>query len=213
MGIEVTGVVEKVGSKDINTKRGVSKVYSFCVDGEWYKTGFDNPNLERGYQVKFEYTEGQYGKDVNMETLKKKQGEAPKVSQGKSAGGYQKKGGPPKEDYVARDKYWAQKEINDGVRQNTISYQAATNTAVDIIKVALDQDALSLGSKKADKLDNLVAIVLKVADELYGQYLNADDRAATLKEGMETDDSDIEVDDTPPPAPETEHATTEDGWD
>jgi hypothetical protein len=81
-----SGVVEAVGSKDVEIKRGpkagsTSKVYSFKIDGEWYKTGFKSM-VNKGDNVSFNYTDGAYGKDVQVASLSKLDGGAEPVSAG-----------------------------------------------------------------------------------------------------------------------------------
>src|SRR5690242_7231085 len=63
--------VEQVNTKDVTTKFGAKKTYSFKAGGAWYNTGFKKHNLNVGDVVSFDYTEGTYGKDVEMGSLKK----------------------------------------------------------------------------------------------------------------------------------------------
>lgn len=72
--------VESISSKEVNTKFGMKPTYSFKAGGEWYKCGFKNPRVAVGDVVEFTFTEGAYGKDVNMDTLKKAGGGAPSTS-------------------------------------------------------------------------------------------------------------------------------------
>lgn len=69
------GVVASVSTKDVTTKFGTKKTYSFkLTGGDWYKTGFKDPKISEGDVVSFEYTEGTYGKDCDITTIKKTSG-------------------------------------------------------------------------------------------------------------------------------------------
>ena len=57
----MTGVVEAVSTKDVNTKFGVKPTYSFKVGGNWIKSGFKNPNVSAGDTVEFDGVTGTYG--------------------------------------------------------------------------------------------------------------------------------------------------------
>lgn len=86
-----TGVVSKVSTKDVTTKWGTKKTYSINVGGDWYKTGFKDPMVAEGQGVEFSYTEGTYGKEIDLSTLKKTAGvapsAAPKAATSSSGGG------------------------------------------------------------------------------------------------------------------------------
>lgn len=66
-----TGVVGTVSTKDVTTKWGTKKTFSINVDGQWYKTGFKDPMVKEGDTISFSYTEGTYGKEIDLSTLKK----------------------------------------------------------------------------------------------------------------------------------------------
>ena len=65
----MTGIVEQVSTKMVETKFGTKPTYSFKVNGDWIKHGFKNPNVEVGYVVEFDGIDGKYGmetKEVNV---------------------------------------------------------------------------------------------------------------------------------------------------
>jgi len=65
----MTGVVEQVSTKDVNTKWGVKPTYSFKVNGTWIKHGFKSPGCNVGDEVAFDGETGMYGvetKAVNI---------------------------------------------------------------------------------------------------------------------------------------------------
>ena len=65
----MTGIVEQISTKDVNTKFGLKPTYSFKVNGTWVKCGFKNPNVQVGYEIEFDGNSGTYGmetKSVNI---------------------------------------------------------------------------------------------------------------------------------------------------
>lgn len=62
--------VEAINSKEVNTKFGMKPTYSIKCGGVWYKCGFKNPKVGEGAVVEFSYTEGAYGKDIDMATFR-----------------------------------------------------------------------------------------------------------------------------------------------
>lgn len=65
----ISGVVNGISTKPVTTKFGTKPTYSINVDGEWFKCGFTKPKCNKGDEVSFEYTEGTYGKEVDMKSL------------------------------------------------------------------------------------------------------------------------------------------------
>lgn len=65
----MTGVVEQVSTKDVNTKFGPKPTYSAKVNGTWVKFGFKNPKVNVGDEISFNGESGTYGleaKDVTV---------------------------------------------------------------------------------------------------------------------------------------------------
>jgi len=57
----MTGIVEAISTKDVNTKFGSKPTYSLKVNGTWVKCGFKNPNAGAGDEVEFDGNTGTYG--------------------------------------------------------------------------------------------------------------------------------------------------------
>ena len=65
----MTGVVEAVSTKEVNTKFGAKLTYSMKVNNAWVKCGFKDPGVQVGYTVDFDGITGVYGveaKAVNI---------------------------------------------------------------------------------------------------------------------------------------------------
>ena len=65
----MTGVVEAVSTKEVNTKFGAKMTYSMKVNNAWVKCGFKDPGVQVGYTVDFDGITGVYGveaKAVNI---------------------------------------------------------------------------------------------------------------------------------------------------
>ena len=57
----MTGIVESVSTKDVNTKFGLKPTFSMKVNGTWIKCGFKDPGVSVGNQVEFDGVTGTYG--------------------------------------------------------------------------------------------------------------------------------------------------------
>jgi hypothetical protein len=65
----MSGVVEAVSTKEVNTKFGSKPTYSMKVNNTWIKCGFKDPGVQVGYTVDFDGVAGSYGvetKAVNV---------------------------------------------------------------------------------------------------------------------------------------------------
>lgn len=60
----MTVTVQDVSSREVKTKFGLKKTYSFKADNEWYSTGFKTPGVSVGDVVQFDCKDTQYGKEV-----------------------------------------------------------------------------------------------------------------------------------------------------
>ena len=184
----VSGVVKWVGSKAVRN----STLWSFSVEGntEFFRCGFTKPNINKGDNVTFEYEVNQYGNQVNAKDIRVI-GAAPVNAPTKGASWpTQGVGGGSKDDY------WKKKEENDVVKDASIQYMACTNTAVSILKLAQDAGVLTLGAgAKANKLDTLLQQVYLIRDELYGQVMEARDKAAKGEDIVEKQLSQVVADD------------------
>ena len=133
-----SGFVEAYSAKT-ETKTGKrlrSPLYSFMVDNQWYGCGFDNPNVEKGDTIEFTFTKGTYGLDVDVSSITKKSNTAVKSAATNKTG-----------VSVAGD------------RQVSIVYQSQHRDAVSFVQFAVEQGAIKLPAKQADKYDVLLELV------------------------------------------------------
>ena len=180
----VSGVVKWVGSKAVRN----STLWSFSVEGntEFFRCGFTKPNINKGDNVTFEYEVNQYGNQVNAKDIRVLGSAPPQAA--RPAPAQQVSGG-------GKDDYWKKKEENDVVKDASIQYMACTNTAVSILKLAQDAGVLTLGAgAKANKLDTLLQQVYLIRDELYGQVMEARDKAAKGEDIVEKQLSQVVTD-------------------
>lgn len=181
----VSGIVKWVGSKAVRN----STLWSFSVEGntEFFRCGFTKPNINKGDNVTFEYEVNQYGNQVNAKDIRVLSASPPQAT--RAAPAQQMSGG-------SKDDYWKKKEENDVVKDASIQYMACTNTAVSILKLAQDAGVLTLGAgAKANKLDTLLQQVYLIRDELYGQVMEARDKAAKGEDIVEKQLSQVVADD------------------
>ena len=74
----MTGIVEAISTKDVNTKFGNKPTYSLKVNGGWVKCGFKNPNAAAGDEVEFDGNTGTYGLETKaVNVLRKGAGTPP----------------------------------------------------------------------------------------------------------------------------------------
>lgn len=157
MGTPVQGQVKRV----ITRKAGSGTAYTVqLMDNMYYGHGFKPPGCNEGDAVEFEHYQNNAGYTQIVEgSLKVVAGaqKQPQQPQGQpqaapAAGGQSKAG------------YWDEKEKRDLRTQRAIQYQASRNAALEVAKMALEHDCLSLGQKKADKLDILMAFIDETTD-------------------------------------------------
>ena len=140
--MQVTGLVTKLNMK---TKTAAGKpmrspAYSILLDDTtWYNFGFDTPNCGEGDVITFDATESTYGLEAKFSSVKVETGGATASPSASTA--------------VA-------KADN---RQESIVYQNSMSHAVNIVSLALEYEAVSLPTKKADRLPALEAMVQEVA--------------------------------------------------
>lgn len=180
---EIYGIVKRITAK----QRGKGTAYSVQMDnGEWYGHGFQRPNFNEGAEIGFDIAwNGQYANiDQNsVEVLNAGQGPQnmgggqQRQRQGGSQQGGQRGGqqnrsqaqGRPQaagSGGMSKDDYWRRREERDIVVQKQIQYQAARNSAIEVIKVGVQAGAVKLPAAKDKALDALLALV----DEVTIQY-------------------------------------------
>lgn len=82
--------IERISSKEVNTKFGAKPAYSIKANGEWYQYGFKKPVFNEGDEIDFQYTESSYGKQVDaksVRTISKGSGSPTAASTAPSGGG------------------------------------------------------------------------------------------------------------------------------
>lgn len=157
-----TGVVDKKYTKNLKGKT----FYSFNLDDTWYRTGMREGKFEEGDKITFDYEVDEYGNQVDLKTVKVLESGVAQSKPAKAvAKGASSKG-------VSKDDYWQRKEQADVDRQKIISFQAAFNSATNIVGLALQHEAISLGSAKAKRLGVLKDAVMEIANDLYAVYLS-----------------------------------------
>lgn len=63
-------IIERITSKEVNTKFGAKPAYSIKANGEWFQYGFKKPAFNEGDEVDFQYTESSYGKQVDAKSVR-----------------------------------------------------------------------------------------------------------------------------------------------
>ena len=157
---EWSGVVTKVSERDWGTKT----LYSWQVAGAnlWFRSEF-NPELEEGDAIEFSGDSPNKITDVNKVT----QEQVKEKAEAKPS----KKDAPPSNS----PDYWRWKQVHDLEREEAFLWRDARADAVRIITACIEHDShtdskgsiLSLGVKKAGKLDVLRGMV----NELAGQFV------------------------------------------
>lgn len=181
---EVVGVVERVNEKVLPS----GKYYSFLIDDVWYRTGRDQPSFEAGYKVKFTFEEDKYGKQVKVDQVKFKEGEAP-PARGRATGGKPK----------TNSEFWENKEARDIDTQMRISFNGAFNSATALVTAAFANDIISLPAKTkaADKLDAFRAMVEEETVYLYRKFQNVPKDSAGYMATEEEAEETFDVEEAP----------------
>lgn len=156
--MQVQDTVKRV----IARKTPKATAYTVQLEKEGYVgVGFAAPPCTEGDTVSLQYELNDRGyKQMikgSMQVLAS--GAAPAQPQAQAApAGAGPGAGPSKQDY------WGEKEKRDLQTQRAIQYQASRNAAIDVAKMALENDCLSLGAKKSDKLDILLGFIDEITD-------------------------------------------------
>lgn len=168
------GIVSQVSSKAFTDKWGKAlTLWSFQLQGDnrWYRTGTEVPQFAQGQQISFVFEQAGNNSKVQPNSVQVVGGApaAPAAAPPPpppAAPQRANTGAPRKAAAGAKDDYWANKEAYDKeITQPRIAYSAAQKVAVEIVGLALQHDMLSLGTKKADKLE----LVLNYVDEITGR--------------------------------------------
>lgn len=146
--------------KIISRKTPRSVAYTVQLQNEGYiGVGFEPPACNEGDVITLSYDLNDRGyKQMVKGSLKVvSSGPAPEQAKPQRAPTGAGEG-------ASKSGYWEGKEVRDIATQRAIQYQASRNAALEVAKMALENDCLSLGAKKADKLDILLAFIDEITD-------------------------------------------------
>lgn len=174
MAFRAEGYVERISQKEVQTRRGASLTYSFLLDdSKWYRTNFTKPEFGAGDFVQFEYSEGKYGNDVDMDSLEVTEtGEKPKPQPKKSPDrpAFNKPAGAKTAGTQVggnKDAYWEAKEKRDIEKDIVIRYLSSRNAAIAFVEMLVKAGAVPIGATKASK-----ATSVELIEELVDKYTN-----------------------------------------
>jgi len=63
-------IVENITTKEVTTKFGPKPAYTVVASGERFSYGFKKPTFAIGDEVDFQYTDGTYGKSVDLTSVR-----------------------------------------------------------------------------------------------------------------------------------------------
>lgn len=169
---EITGVVQDILVRDV---AGGKKSYDIVVAGQKYGAGLFAPKCKAGDYVKFELDDSRGYKNVGRNTLK--------VSANKQQ--------PEEVKQEAKPSPLKQASSFD-TRQDTISRQAAMNTAIAFMELLSRNEALGLpaSNTKGKRQEVLETMLQKYTQEFYEQntgtkYKNISPNPKTANESAE----------------------------
>lgn len=173
---QVSGVIQQIKTKKVGAKQ--TTAYDLNVNGQWYGYGFYAPKANEGDYVTFEAT--QNGNFHNVERGTLKVGKAPPEEAKQATGGSVRQ---------AVGSYDA--------RQDAISRQAASNTAIAWLTLLHNAGALPAGSKsKGSQQEALDVIRREYEKEFYES--NTGNEWKNIRPGKQEDpELDIGEDDLP----------------
>ena len=186
------GLVEKIHTKTGQGKRGPWTKYSAVIHGEWYSFGFKKPEMNEGDNIKVQFEEGQYGKDVkNFKVIGS--GNMDSSSANPSA--------------ASRSPGY-----NSGDRERGMQWGNASNVAATLVCKMADIEALPLSAasskaNKAKRYDEFLHLFNKLRVELFEDSL---DVSRVLEKVA---DSGAVKENTAPALPDLEEEISEDNVD
>lgn len=153
-------VVQDIISKEVTTKFGPKPAYSIMANGERFQYGFKKPMFAIGDEIDFEYTDGSYGKSVDLTSVKMlKKGSGVPPPTGNPSGGVvpPARGGysPPAKVFPVPPTHGDRSII----RQNSVSNAAKT--------------IIDGGFAKGKSADEVAAQIIAVA-QLFEAYSSGD---------------------------------------
>jgi len=195
----VQGIIERITSKEVNTKFGKKPVYSLLVNGEWYGNVWKKPTYSEGDEVEFK----EQSRNVNGTTYYSVDGVVTIVSRGAgtssntSSQTQTKKTSTGKRFNCTCDQF----PINPLDRQMSIIIQSSINRAVELILAQFV--TLTDAQKKKYDVDamwkDVSALTDKIASKASGQDLIEEvlkEKATKYKEYQKLLQGDLDLDDS-----------------
>ena len=144
-------IVENITTKEVTTKFGPKPAYTVVANGERFSYGFKKPTFGIGDEVDFQYTDGTYGKSVDLASVRL----IKKGAGGASAAPTAAASAPAKGSYTPAAKVFPIPPLHGDraiVRQNSITN--ATKAVSDWI----GSDGVSVGN-----LDEYAETIIRIA--------------------------------------------------
>lgn len=166
----MTYVVENITSKSVNTKFGPKNAYTINANGERFSFGFKKPTFAIGDTIDFQYTENDYGKqidDKSVRTIAKGDGGAAPAPAPAAVSG----GSAPARSYGAPAKVFPIPPLSGEraiVRQNSI-----TNST----KLVTETMAARKGTADLEEMAKAIVSIARVFEE----YSCGDEEAAAAE--------------------------------
>lgn len=173
------GYVQWVGSKPY----GSSMTWTFRLKNVemWFNCGAQNPNVQTGEHIEFDYTEKNGRSQVNVGSIKKLSS-SPEVHQGTPSGSLAQRSVQGKSEYQVKEQYWSDKAKGDVERDLRIQWQSARNAAIEVVGILVSSESLKLPEK--NKSDAILGKISDLTDRFYRESGSVG-QDATPEEGTE----------------------------
>ena len=193
---QVKGVVQAIETKQVSG--GTKTAYSIVVGGQGYGAGLFKPKCKEGDYVTFEVEMNGNYKNVARNSLS--------VSDYKPAP--EDTPAPTKSAAKSTGVDWDAKAKADAERQDTISRQASSNSAIAFMQIMSANDALGLpkSTAKGAQAKALTALLRKLEVEFYERNTGKVWVDITPNQKQENEQADGEED-------QEEGAPSDEGWD
>ena len=193
---QVKGVVQAIETKQVSG--GTKTAYSIVVGGQGYGAGLFKPKCKEGDYVTFEVEMNGNYKNVARNSLS--------VSDYKPTA--EDTSAPTKSAAKTTGVDWDAKAKADAERQDTISRQASSNSAIAFMQIMSANDALGLpkSTAKGAQAKALTALLRKLEVEFYERNTGKVWVDITPNQKQENEQADGEED-------QEEGAPSDEGWD
>ena len=197
---QVKGVVQAIEQKEVS---GGRTAYSLRVGGQSYGAGLFKPKCSEGDYVTFEEERNGNYKNIARNSLKvsdykptPEDTPAPTTTSSKASGG------------MTKDQYWENKEKLDLERQDVISRQSSSNSAIAFMQIMSANDALGLpkSTAKGAQAKALTALLRKLEVEFYERNTGKVWVDITPNQKQENEQADGEDE-------QEDGASSDEGWD